>query len=299
MNPINRSRINLKTAACLLAAGIGLTTASAESLLLDFGPATVASPYLTLDPGHDAGTVSGSDTAWNVITTSAATSSLNYGDGSSASSLTLSLGQEASAGNNVISYSTAITKTTLAGSGGAVAGQQTLLGAGSIYGDDISSTAVGRDGFFGDGNGTTGNAIGLRLDGLSAGDYLIYIMARNVNSDVASSPMNIYSSVGAAAGTFDFSTLTGSGEANTGYPSATYTGQYTTFQAGENYVGLNVTVNSGDSLFLAVDGAGASETRGFLNMVEITPAPAPEPGAWALFGMGTLALLIFKKRRLA
>jgi hypothetical protein len=298
MKLTNQRKFALKTATCLLSLGLGLNHASAESLLFDFGQTNVAAPYLTTDPGHALSTISGSDTAWNPIKTSAANSSLLYGDGSSASGITLTLGQEASAGNNIISYSTAIANLNLAGTGGAVAGQQKLLTTGSIYGDDNASTAVGRDGFFGSGSGANGNAIGLRIDGLAAGDYLIYVMARNVNSDAASVPMNIFASAGALAGTFDFSALTGTTEANTGYASATYAGQYSTFQAGENYVGLDVTVGVGDSIFVAVDGASAGETRGFLNQLQITTTPAPEPATLALLGLGILALVpAFRKRQ--
>lgn len=298
MNLKKHGKFTLKTIACCASLGAGLQMADAQSLLLDFGPTTVAAPYLTLDPGHSLSAISESDTSWNKISSSAATSSLIYGNGASASGITLTLGQEATPGNNIINYSTAIANVTLAGTGGGTAGQQNLLTAGSIYGDNTSSTAVGRDGFFGGGTSAAGDAIGLRLDGLAAGDYLIYIMARNVNTDVTSAPMNIFASAGTSANTFDFSALTGSTEANTGYPSATYAGQYNTFQAGENYIALNVTIGSGDSLFLAMDGANTADTRGFLNMVEIVPAAVPEPSTWAMFGMGIFTLgWVFKKRR--
>lgn len=296
MNLKYNGKITPITTACLLCLGLGTMDASAESLLLDFGQTNVAAPYLTTDPGHAAATVAGTDTSWNTIKTSSATSSLLYGNGSAAAGITLTMGQEASPGNNVISYSTAIANLNLAGTGGSVAGQQKLLTSGSVYGDDNSSTAVGRDAFFGGGTATVGAAAGLRIDGLAAGDYLVYVMARNCNSDATSLPMNIFSFVGAPVGTFDFSALTGISEANTGYLSTSYTGQYSTFQDGENYVGLNITIGSGDSLFLAADGASATETRGFLNMVEIVSVPEPATGA--MFGMGILTLaLAFKKRQ--
>jgi hypothetical protein len=278
---------------------IGLASASAQSVLLNFGnPAgstAVTSPYLALDPGHSLGTISASDTSWNWIKTSVVgDTALNYGAGTAASGLSLTVGQGATNATS-ISYSTPIGNLGLAGSGGAVAGQQNLLGAGSIYGNNTSSTAPGRRAFYGAGNGAAGDPIGLRLDGLSAGIYYVYVMGRNVNSDAASVPMNIFATTGASAGTFNFSSLTPNVEANTGYASATYSGQYTTFQAGENYVSLTLTVNTGDSLFLAIEGSTAAETRGFMNMVEIVPAP--EPGTSAMLAMGVLGLLFVIKNR--
>ncbi|HEY9508602.1 MAG TPA: hypothetical protein VIV82_01945 [Verrucomicrobiae bacterium] len=297
MNLIHPNKITL-TAVCGIVAGLALSSANAESLLLDFGPTTVATPYLTLSPGHNAGTISGSETSWNKISSSAATSSLLWGNGSAATGLTLSLGQEAVVGNNTLSFSTAISRVDLAGTGGSVAGQKSLLGAGSIYGDDTSSTAVGRDGFFGGGTGAAGAAIGLRLDGLAAGDYFLYVMARNVNSDAASIPMNIYATAAASAGTFDFSALTSHPQANTGFASATYTDEYNSFQNGENFVGLSISVQEGQSLFLAVDGASVGETRGFLNSFEIVQAPEPSAAAFFAMSFGALAWIL-KKRRVA
>ena len=285
MNPkLSRKTLGLGLAS-LLAANVGLATASADSLMLDFGQTTVAAPYLTLSPGHATGAIPMSDTSWNIITSSSPSSSLVYGSGASATGLTLTLGQEASAGSSVISFSTSIANVNLAGTGGSVAGQKNLLGTGSIYGDDTSSTAAGRDGFF----GAAGSAIGLRLDGLAAGDYLFYVMARNVNSDAASIPMNIYAAAGASAGTFDFSSVTGSQQSNVGYPSLNYAGQYNTFVNGENYVGLSLTVGAGQSVFFAVDGQPTGELRGFLNSVQI--ASVPEPGTAAMFAMGMGILL--------
>jgi len=293
MNLKKTGQSAIKTLACLLSLGAGLNLATAQPVLLDFGQTNVAAPYLATDPGHANGTISGTYTSWNAIKSSAATSALSYGDGTAATGLTLTMGQEATSGSSIISYSTAIASLNLAGTGGNVPGQRNLLGSGSIYGNDNSSTAVGRDGFF----GGAGSAIGLRLDGLTAGNYLVYVMARNCNSDVVSAPMNIFSFAGALAGVFDFSSLTATTEANTGYPTATYANQYNTFQAGENYVGLSVTVGSGDSLYLAIDGAG-TELRGFMNMVEIVPASVPEPATLAIFGLGFFALaLVLRKRQ--
>jgi len=282
-------------ASIFLASGI---PASAVNLMLDFGnpPANsvVAAPYLNLSPGHNAAAIPAGQTSWNTVTTSANRSDLVYADGSAATGVTLDLGQESTGGNNMINYGTDIGTLTLAGSGGAVPGQQSLLSAGSIYGDNTSSTAAGRDGFFGSGAAlTTGAAIGLRVDGLAAGDYIVYVMARNTNSNSVSNPMNIYSSVGSSSSSFDFSALLAEAQSNPSYAALGYAGQYNSFVEGENFQAINITLDGTQSLFLAIDGGNnAIERRGFLNMVQI--ASIPEPSAALLGSLGVL--LMFRRR---
>ncbi|MCW1884844.1 hypothetical protein OKA04_08900 [Luteolibacter flavescens] len=269
---------------------------SASSLMFDFGnpapntgvPETnvAASPgpvatgsYRTLSPGHAIGAVPLSDTTWNTITTSSPRSDLSYSDGTAATGVTLTLGQEASAGDNIISYSTAISTLTLIGNGGGTAGRQSMLAPGSIYGDSrLASSAVGRDGFF----GGTGAAIGFRVDGLAAGDYIVYLMGRNTNSNTASlSGMTFHATAEPLSGTFtDFVFSSSAFQSNTTYTTAAYAGQYGTFTAGESYVAIPVTVTAGQSIYVAVDGT-QTELRGFLNMAQITPAAAtPVEFSW-------------------
>ena len=268
--------------------------ASAISLMFDFGnptantavpetntssPGPVASGnYLTLSPGHVTGDVATGETTWNTITTSGQRSDLSYSNGTSATGVTLTLGQEAVAGDNTINFSTAISTLNLLGNGGGTAGRQSLLTAGSIYGDSrLGSSAVGRDGFF----GGAGSAIGFRVDGLAAGRYIIYLMGRNTNSNTATTlgGMTFYATNGPSSSTFaNFNSATSGLELNTTYATTGYAGQYGSFVAGENYVALNVTIAAGESLFVAVDGT-QQELRGFLNMAQI--APAPTPFAWS------------------
>ncbi len=287
-------------------------TAPAANLMLDFGnptantsvaeTSTSASPgpvatgsYLTLSPGHAANDVPSTETTWNTITaahpTASPNTSLSYSDGTSASGVTLVLGQEATAGNNTISYATAVASLNLIGNGGGTAGQQRMLTAGSIYGDTrLGSSAVGRDGFF----GGTGSAMGFRLDGLAAGDYLVYLMGRNTNSnDTVLRGMAFYATTGTASDTFDnFHTAPTQFQTNATYASTGYANQYGSFVAGENYVAFNVSLTEGQSLFVAVDGT-QSEARGFLNMAQIVAVP--EPAAAMLGAIGMLALL--RRRR--
>jgi PEP-CTERM putative exosortase interaction domain len=278
--------------------------ASAQTLMLDFGPNAITAGAETTSPGHAVGTIPLADTAWNHITTSAPVSTLKFANGTNATGVSLTMGQEATGGSNIINYSTAITNLALQGNTSAATGKQNLRGPGSIYGDIQNASAenavntAGRDGFFGGGASTSdGAAIGLRIDGLAVGNYVVYVMARNTNvTSSAANSMNIYSFVGAFSGTFDFNSLDPVTEVNTNYASAGYAGQYTVFTAGENYVAINVSIGEGQSLFLAIDGAILDiERRGFLNMVQVVAVP--EPAELSMLVAAGLGLLVLVRRR--
>ena len=258
--------------------------------MLDFGATSVASPFETLSPGHDDGTFSGSDTFWNTITSNTPPA-LRYSDDTPASGVTMVLGQEASVGNGIISYSTNIEKTNLAGSGAGSAGQQSPYGVGSIY----EGTAAGRDGFFGGGSSTAGAAIGLRLDGLAAGDYIAYMMGRNTNTNAPSSSASLATSfhvtTGASSGTFTFGSAPAEIAANLTYASDGYADEYNSFDEGNNFVAISFNVADGDSVFIAADSAG-TDARGFLNMVQIVAVPEPSSAL-----LGALGCLFLTRRR--
>lgn len=248
----------------------------------------VAAPYLALSPGHDAGTIPLAETNWNNFSTTAGSSSLVNSDGTAAG-VTLTFGTEATAGSGTINLGTVtgINTTSLYGTGGATPGAQVLVGnAASIYGNGNNSTnsSVGRAGWFGGGTATVGNAVGLRVDGLAAGDYRIYVMARNTNSNAASLPMNLHTSTGALSSTFNFTLQTAAVQANTGYPN-TNTTAFNAFDEDNNFVAFDLTLAAGQSLFLASDGGSATETRGFLNMIQIVSIPEPSVCLLALAGL--------------
>ncbi len=280
----------------LLVLGASLS-ASANSLMFDFGnpvantsvpetnaaatPGPVATgTYLTLSPGHATGDVTPAETTWNTITTSSLQSSLSYSDGTSAAGVTLAMGQESAVGSNTIDYATPISNLALIGTGGGTANRKSLLLPGSIYGDSrLGSSAVGRDAFF----GGTGLAIGFRIDGLAAGNYKIYLMGRNTNSN--NSPlqgMTFYATTGASSGTFTgFNSVPSAFQANTTYSTAEYTHQYESFAVGQNYAVLTISVAANNSVFVAVDGTD-TEVRGFINMMQITPATGgATPFVWS------------------
>lgn len=284
----------MKKIPSLAIAVLGLTggLSSAANLMLDFGPTAVGSDYQTLSPGHSSGTVSTDQVTWNHIS-SMTPPSLSYGNGSTASGISLTMGQESTPGNNTVDFSTAISNLALAGTGGGTAGRQNLLTTGSIYGNNSSSTAVARDGFFGGGTGSVGSAVGLRVDGLASGQYLIYVMSRNTNSNNSpGAAMNVFANTGESSETFDFASLSAFSQSNVTYASSGYAGQYSSFVNGENYVVIDVTLGDNDSLFLAVDGTG-TENRGFLNMVQIVQVPEPASAFLAATGF----ILFLRRRR--
>lgn len=271
--------------------------ASAANLMLNFRSTStnaaasgdVTAAYQTLSPAHDDGSIPLAQTTWNNFSSTAASGSLNYADGSAATGVTLTFGSERVANSGSIDYSyvTGINISALYGTGGGTAGQQSLTGnPASIYGNgnNSSNSAPARAGWL----GATNSAIGMRLDGLAAGDYRIYVMARNTNSNATTAgPIFLYATTGASSSTFAFSSLTSTTEANTTYPNSNPTA-YNAFDEGVNYVAIDVTVTAGQSIFLASDGSATGETRGFLNMVQIVAIP--EPSVPLLAGLGLLAL---------
>jgi hypothetical protein len=259
---------------------VSICQAHPSALLFDFGPTPLTMAHAALSPGHSIDLVPPSDIRWNTIDTSAANmGGIVYANGN-ASDIKLTVGQEAIAGSNSIDFKTPITGgalTAVKGSGGGSTVNHSLLHPGSIYGENPSLISAGGDGFIGNGAPLTdGRAIGLRVDGLPPATYIVFVMARNTNSNSASYPMNIAAAVGAPADSFPFGGLASVTEKNTSFPTSHPANPYSTFVEGENYVALKLTVAAGQSLYLAVDSSNnLVDTRGFLNMIQIIPAPAP------------------------
>lgn len=259
MNAITSNR-TLKTlsAAVLLCA---MANAQAQKLLLDFGPTVVAPAEATLSMGHFAGAVPGTETSWNQIL-NADNSSLVYADGAAATGVAIVVGRSPAGVSNAVDY----TKKLISSS---------ALGASATWGI-YTNTSPLKDGIFATGTSSVPtNGLGIRVDGLGAGTYTLYISGRNTSTGF-SSPMRFFATNGPNAGTFTFDTNTtpSAVEANSGTAvggTPTQADAITsTFAYGDNCVHMVVNLNSGDSLFLAVVGADSSAGfRGFLNAVEI------------------------------
>lgn len=259
LSPGNRNVV--KVVSVCLCLGLAVVSTRAASLLLDFGPTVTTAPSNLLSMAHFAGAVSATETSWNTVT--ADTSSLVYSDGTTASGVSVELGRSDVGVSSTVNFNNnSITSSALGG-------QETA----GIY----TNTSPIRDGVFATGTATVNtNAIGLRINGLAAGSYTVYISGRNTSTAVTA-PERFFCTNGASATTFSFSTNTTSwvDEANSGTtpgfapnPADAIT---SAFAYGDNCVLLSVTLGAGESLYLAAIGAATNEFRGFLNAVEIVP----------------------------
>jgi hypothetical protein len=238
-----------------------LPSARAQKLLLDFGPTTVAPTEATLSMGHFSGAVLGTELNWNQVV-SADNSALVYADGTAATGVSVAVGRCPAGVTNAVDF------TLKAISSSALGGSATW----GIY----TNTSPIKDGIFATGTSAIPtNAVGIRVDGLAAGTYTLYISGRNTSTGFTS-PMRFFATNGASAGTFAFDPNTtptvleaNSGTATGGTPSQA-DAVTSTFAYGDNCVHLVVTINSGEAIFLAATGVDASSGfRGFLNAVEI------------------------------
>jgi hypothetical protein len=255
----------------------------------------VTDSYLTLSPAHATGVISSEQTNWNNLTDPSASSSLFYSNGTAASGVTISFGSESSGPAATIDYNTTgtINSTALRGSGGGTSATSLVAGENSIYGfgDNSSNTAASRAGWFGNSGGIN-DAIGIRIDGLAAGDYQIYVMGRNTNTVIQTS-MNMFLGTGMLNTSFDYSSLTPTLENNFEVPNFDSAG-HNEFREGDNYVVINFSLDDDESLFLASDGTDPNgEDRGFLNMVQVVAIPEPSVSLLTLIP----AFFLLRRRR--
>lgn len=253
-------------ALLLMAAG----SATANVLMIDFGPTTVTgadqsnSPYHTVDSEYTG-------TSWNKVQTADVTSGVLWGDGTSAAGITLNLGRSSSLNANVLTFA-----------GAPVSAE---LGTGTNTGV-FSNTSVGRDAIFYD-----TELVGIAIDGLGAGTYDIYIVGANTNRDTsAGATMGFWAMNAANTNNIDTTSFLSD-------PDATSTNSVvSSWIEGSNYVKLTVTLSEANPyLVIFSTGVTANEERGFLNSIEVVSVPEPSQTGAAL-GVIVLGLAVIARR---
>lgn len=265
--PIFPIRAKLTALAMLLS--LIPMAASAAVLMLDFGPTVATGASQTNSPYHSVNQ-SFTDTYWNTTGVSNVLSGLVYSNGSAATGVTLTLGS--SIGSTLVDFSKP-------------PGSSSALGA-TINSGVFAGTSVGKDGIFTSAPAGN-NLVGIKVGGLSAGRYEIYVIGANTSNGPAyQSPSAFYAAATTNVSTFETSGLT---------PSATSLLTLTSIESwieGGSYAKITIDLSEGQYLLLVADGTG-TEDRGFLNAVQIVAVPEPSVVAFCIVGL--LALPLFAR----
>jgi len=265
---------------CLFALTLA-ASASAQVLMLDFGPTAATTTNLTNSAYHAANT-SFTDDDWNTRGTGdAAAGSLVWSTGLIAAGISLNTGATTDGTSTTIGLGNTPSSSSALGNN---------VNTGIYDGDSVLKDAIF--------TGSTGNtrAVGIQVGGLSAGTYDIYVSGRNTNT-AATHSQNFYAGTSATAVNFDYSLYTAN-HATLSYVNAT--SAVTSWSAGANYAKFSITLSSGDFLNIAAAG-GPGELRGFLSFVQIVKTSSiPEPSTYALLtGLGGVILVSLRRRRRA
>lgn len=219
--------------------------------MLDFGPIIATGDALTNSPFHkENGYFSG--TVWNQIDkTTPSLGTLVWADGTLATGVQLRVGAGVHTGVTILNFTgialnhSTPPKTTHTG----------------VY----AGTSAGQDALFPGKPSAQALPIGVQINGLPPGRYEVYVVARNINVDLAQT-QRVY--VGVAKGS------AGINFASAGYTSrtlayATGTDATEEWQEGANYLKFTVTLKEGDALNIATIGEQGGRLRGFLNCVQV------------------------------
>lgn len=272
--------------AASLALGVCGASPRADAVVvnMDFGPTAINSFSYLRSPYHGVTGDTG-NTGWNspLGKSDISTGGLVFGDGTTASALSLNVG-----------VANESTKLSILGT---QPSDSSNLGT-NIYNGVYSGNSPAKDAIF-DKGGSGKRGVSLQISGLDAGTYDIYYVGRNTNLAIATGQQytqTMYAGTSAATGDFDFSgydssviTYTSASNANNGQ---------STWVLGENYAMLTLTIGQGEVLNLAFMGDGV-EARGFLNSLQlVSDSPTiPEPAAFSLLAIGCASALGYRGLR--
>lgn len=175
------------------------------------------------------------------------------------------------------------------GSNGAIASSHAL---GVAFNEGhYAGNVAGKDGLF-SGTAAQDISIGVRLEGLSAGSYELYLVGRNTNT-IQLRTMDVFVSVlDAGTNAYDFS-----GAESKAILNDLTSNSASQWQEGHDYVAWAVDIAEGESLFIAFDGRdGSNDSRGFMNSIQIVQVPEPSSVA-LLGGIACLGAAVYVRQR--
>lgn len=283
ITPSNLSSLNhpgsTRSVAKLLVAAVLLASTWHESLhaqilLINPGSGTVSSAQATNAPFS---TGLSSTSSWNNLPADAG-SGLLWSNGASATGVSVDLGASGngfSAGTSNLNFATA--PSTTAG-----LAFSTLAANGTAQKDSIFAGASGQN-----------TAVGLRIGGLNAGVYNVYVTGFNSAAQALGRTHRFWAgSTPAATTLFAVSDLT---VANGFLLETIDNSQQTSWVEGVNYSQMQVTLDAGEYLTVVSNGTGGGDFRGFLPIVQIESVPEPSP--CALIALGVVGLWLVQRSR--
>jgi hypothetical protein len=257
----------MRITALLIAASLATAAYShGQVIMVNFGTSTIPGGETNNSPYHSVES-SFTDTTWNQAGNSDQ-SSLLYSDGTAATGISLDLGRGP---GGVVDFTDNSNYT----------GTLTNAGIGGIYSLTTMESAI-----WGSNSSTNDYWMGLKIDGLSSGTYEVYAWGNNGNTSLGDTPMALYGTSGASSNSYNFSSLTANAISNN---------NSTAWTDGVSYQTVSITISSGESLYLAIDGT-STQTRGFLSGIQLVTVP--EPSSFALIaGLLGLSGAAFRRRR--
>jgi hypothetical protein len=277
MHP-HRFLLRIAGPVLLTALAVLLPSATASTLMLDFGPIPVTGDDRIVSPYHTVMPLF-TDISWNQVQTSAITSNLRYSDGTAATGVTVAVGRSSANGWQNLTF--------------AGAPSSIELGTNSNTGV-FAGTSPGRDAINYGASTSTNTVVGIAVGGLSAGTYNIYIVGYNTNKTAAEAvDMGFWALATSSTANLDTTSYLAS-------PQAASTNSITgSWIEGSNYVKLTVTLAANQYLTIFSHGTTSDEMRGFLNSVQIVSTSSiPEPSTTAvLSGLGILVFASLVRRR--
>ncbi len=229
-------------------------------LMLDFGPTEATGESKTNSPYHSENE-SFKESHWNTIDLANVASGLVFANGQPAEGVSITWG--ASVQSSQVDFSQGPTSSSELGAAIDI----------TMNGSVFSGSSVGKDGVFTPkplGN----NLVGIKIGGLDAGRYEVYVVGLNTSNGTRSqSPCIFYAAATPEIGTFDTADLE---------PSATaLLNREGTLKwiEGASYVKMTVELEAGNDLVIVAGSLGpdqgGTESRGFLNAVQVVPVAKP------------------------